>query len=244
MPRREVDLVNGEVYHICYRAVGDSFIFRSNDDYYRGIFSLYEFNNDNPVQMWVRRKERKKEKLLALNQLDKPILSSRDFFVETWAFCFMPNHIHLLLRQLKEGGISSFMRKIGGGYANYFNRKYQRKGHLFNQFKAIHIKTDNQLKNVLIYIHCNPLSLIQPNWKDVGIIDSKKALKFLENKYRWSSFWDYLGKSNFPSVTSREFLLELVGSFEGIKEEVNNWISYKTKLKKVVKDNMLIFIEQ
>lgn len=243
MPRQQVQLANDEIYHICYRAVGDSVIFKNKDDYYRGIFSLYEFNNDNHVQMWMRRKERKKEKSLALKQPNNLILPHRDFFVEIWAFCFMPNHIHLLLKQLKKDGISNFMQKIGGGYANYFNKKYQRKGHLFNQFKAIHVKTDNQLKNVLTYIHCNPLSLIQPNWKDVGIVDPKKVLKFLENEYRWSSFFDYIGKPNFPSVTYREFLLKLVGGFKGIREEVNNWIIYKTKLKKVLKDNMLTFIE-
>lgn len=243
MPRQEVDLVNSEVYHICYRAVGDSIIFQNEDDHFRGIFSLYEFNNDKPVQMWLRRKERRKEKALAFGQLNKSILKPRDFFVETWAFCFMPNHIHLLLKQLKKDGISNFMRKIGGGYANYFNKKYQRKGHLFNQFKTIHVKTDNQLKNVLNYIHCNPISLIQPNWKDAGITDPKAVLRFLESKYRWSSFWDYLGKSNFPSVTSREFLLKLVGGPDEVREEMSNWINYKDKFSKIMKDNTPIFIE-
>jgi hypothetical protein len=47
----------------------------------------------------------------------------RDLLVEVLAFCLMPNHIHLLLRQLKEGGISKFMLKLESGYAAYFEKK-------------------------------------------------------------------------------------------------------------------------
>src|SRR3989344_4073703 len=121
MPRQKVDLVNGEIYHICYRAVGDALIFLNQDDHYRGIFSLYEFNNTNPIEIWVRRKQRKAEKKLVMGSPTphhSEVVMTRDNFVEVLAFCFMPNHIHLLLRQVKDGGISQFMRKVGGGYAN------------------------------------------------------------------------------------------------------------------------------
>jgi hypothetical protein len=142
------------------------------------------------------------------------------------AFCFMPNHIHLLAKQIKDDGISKFMQKVGG-YAAYFNKKYHRMGHLFNRFKAIHIKTDDQLKNTFSYIHCNPISLIEPGWKENGAKDGRAVINFLEKEYRWSSFFDYIGKKNFPSVTDREFLFDIIGGIGGSRQAITDWINYK-----------------
>jgi len=66
----------------------------------------------------------------------------REKMVEVLAFALMPNHIHLLLRQLKDGGISDYMQKMGSGYANWFKEKYNQKGtgHFFrDRFNAVYI---------------------------------------------------------------------------------------------------------
>ena len=226
------ELVNNEIYHLILRGVGDSLIFRTLDDYFRGIFSIYEFNNTCPVDIWLRRKERKEEKILEAleGQTFQNINKKRDFFVEIIAFCFMPNHIHLLAKQVKDDGISQFMKKVGTGYATYFNKKYKRKGHLFqNRFKSVLIKNEEQLKTVFVYIHTNPISLICPNWKEKGIEDVKRAIEFLEN-YKWSSYGDYIGKKNFPSVTEREFITKVIGGQEGCKKFIDNWIKYKKEI--------------
>jgi REP element-mobilizing transposase RayT len=236
MPRQKTQLAKGEIYHIVLRAVGDSKIFVDENDYYRGIFSIYEFNNFNSVTIQARRKIRATFKKLSKADRSRRSIQlreedARDKLVEILAFAFMPNHIHLLVRQINDKGVSQFMQKFGGGYANYFNKKYNRKGHLLNQFKAIHIKTNEQLKNVFVYIHTNPLSLIEPGWKEKGITDSEKDIKFLSEKYRWSSFFDYIEKNNFASVTSREFLLKIMGGEKGCKEAVEDWIKYKKQIK-------------
>ena len=83
--------------------------------------------------------------------------------VKILAFCFMPNHIHLLVRQIKNNGITQFMRKFGAGYAAYFNKRYDRRGHLFQgRFKAVHIKNNEQLKTIFVYIYTNSISLVDP----------------------------------------------------------------------------------
>ena len=144
----------------------------------------------------------------------------------------MPNHFHLLVRQLVVGGISKFMKKLNGGYGGYFNRKYRRKGYVFqDRFTAVHIKNEEQLKVVFVYVHTNPISLIEPKWKEIGIKNPEKAIDFLENKYRWSSYPDYIGKKNFPSVTDREFMLKIMGEEQGCKEFVEGWIRYKGKIR-------------
>lgn len=225
-----VPLVNNEIYHICYRAVGDAKIFKDENDHFRGIFSCYEFNNNHPVTIWKRRRDRIVEKKRESGDVGHlTILDERDKFLEIFAFCFMPNHIHLVVKQLKENGVSSFVQKLGSGYANYANRKYQRKGHLFNKFKAFHITSDNQLKNVITYVHCNPISLIEPRWKERGIKNPKRVLEFLV-KYRWSSYQDYIGIKNFPSVTTRDFILELMNGEDGVQEAIKDWVAYKNEI--------------
>jgi putative transposase len=221
-------LVNDEIYHVVARAVGDSVVFDDEKDFYRGIFSIYEFNNDRGVNVWKRRNERKLEK----KRLGptSPTLQQRDRLVDTLAFSFMPNHLHLILKQLKDDGIVKFMQKVGTGFAVYFNKKYKRRGHLFNKFRAVHIKNDDQLKHTFVYVHTNLISLVEPGWKEKGIENPDKTIEFLENNKR-HSYLDYLGKKNFPSVTERDFLLEVMGGAEGCKAAVDNWIRYKRDTK-------------
>jgi putative transposase len=225
-------LVNNEFYHVVSRAVGDTEIFINENDFYRGIFSIYEFNSSKPVEIWERRRARnifKKQNVGRRTSHISEYIDKRDRIVDVLAFSFMPNHLHLILRQLKDGGITEFMKKVNGGYAKYFNEKYERMGHLFNKFRAVHIKTDEQLRNVFVYVHANLISLIEPGWKENGIKNSDKVIKFLENNKR-HSYMDYLDKKAFPSVTQREFLSEFMGGPEGCKVAIDDWIKYKKVL--------------
>ena len=203
----------------------------TDQDYWRGIFSLYEFNDEAPVVIREKRKIRSKKTARGPASGSFPEKENRKMLVEVLAFVFMPNHIHLLLRQKKEGGISRFLQKLNTGYARYFNEKYKRVGPLFQgRFKALHVENNEYLKTIFVYIHTNPLAIIEPGWKEKGISDAKKSKEFLE-KYCWSSYLDYLGWGNFPSVTQREFLEQAFASREEMRNFVDNWIGYKEDLK-------------
>ncbi len=243
MPYRKEQFVNGEIYHIVVKGIDGNVIFKNVDDHYRGIFSIYEFNNAKQVTIKERRNARLKlkEQIKAINQEFKKNLNevnrgpssvdSRDKLVEVLVFCIMPNHLHLLLRQIKDGGVIKFMSKLGTGYGGYFNRKYSHEGHVFQKrFTAVHIENEDQLKVVFVYIHTNPISLIEPKWKELGIKEPEKAIEFIEN-YKWSSYPDYIGKKNFPSVTDREFILKIMGGEDGCKNFIESWIRYKGKIR-------------
>jgi len=255
MPRKLRQLINNEFYHVVLRRAGDELLFIDVDDYYRGIFSIYEFNTTEQITIRERRIARNqfKEAIKRFNMGQSPVINSpaihapeasegltikregeRDLFVEILSFCFMPNHIHLLVRQLKEGGVSKFMQKVGAGYAAYFKSKYgiEFKGYFFqDRFYSAHIENEDQLRAVFTYIHCNPISLIEPGWKEKGIKNPQKVIKFLESDYKWSSHQDYIGEKNFPSVTNREFLLKIMGGNDGCKELIRNWVTYKKGIK-------------
>jgi len=236
MPYRKEKFVNNEIYHIVTRGIDDNLIFKDIDDYYRGIFSIYEFNNTKPVVIFKRRREiqtfKNQLKKLERDPSSSKLQDKRDPMLEILVFSFMPNHIHLLMRQLKDDGITKFMSKVGSGYGGYFNRKYNRKGYVFqSRFSAVHVKTEEQLKTLFVYVHANPISLIEPKWKEIGIKNPEKTIKFLES-YKWSSYPDYIGKKNFPSVTKRDFILKIMGGEEGCKKFVEGWIKYKGEIKK------------
>jgi len=230
MPYRKEQFANGDVYHLTTRAIDNNLIFKDISDYYRGVFSIYEFNNEKPTTIQARRLIRASIK--KQNRDPISIVDEREKLVEIFAFCFMPNHIHLLVKQLEDNGITNFMKKVGVGYGGYFNRKYQRKGYVFqNRFKSVHIGNDNQFKVVVPYIFTNPTALIEPGWKELGIKNhsARGVVKFLED-YKWSNYPDCIGIKNFPSVTERNFLLEMMGGEKGCKDAVKNWIENKVEI--------------
>ena len=216
--------VNDHIYHIYNRGVEKRTIFLKENDYFRFVHDLYEFNDEAPAlniyykssinnqsyeveprKIWKERKEK----------------APRTLLVDILAFCLMKNHFHLLLRQRADNGIVRFMQKLGTGYTMYFNTTYERVGHLFQgRFKAVLIDKDEHLLHLPFYIHANPLDIVISGWEEKKF-KIEKAEKFLES-YRWSSYPDYIGKKNFPSVTQREFLMKY---FKGnFKAEMRNWL--------------------
>lgn len=231
MPSKRPAIVNGEMYHLVIRAIEGLKLFRDKQDYYRMVRNLFEFNDEKSVVSTFRVIQylAKKKQLTGSD----PVYlgeGKRKILVEILAVCLMPNHVHLLVRQVGDGGISKFMKKIGGGYAAYYNQKYKRVGHVFQgRYRVVHIKNDKQLITVFVYIHTNAVAIIFPKWKERGISDLRKAINFIEN-YKWSSYTDYLGNKNFPSVTSREFLIRTMGGARELRRLVNDWLEFKKEL--------------
>ena len=236
MSLKRPKFVTGEYYHILNRGVEKRDIFLETADFFRFIFCLYELNDKNMVVMRDRieeRKLRRRGKETSIGSTYGFYNKKRELLVEVVVFCLMPNHYHLVLRQLVDGGISLFMKKLSNSYTGYFNEKYNRKGigPLFQgRFKAVHVENDKQLTALVAYIFTNPIDLIEKNWKEAGAKDPQKAAQFLKT-YRWSSYLDCIGITNFISVTKRDFLTEFLGGPEKIREFIENWILYKTELK-------------
>ncbi|TSD04846.1 MAG: hypothetical protein Greene07147_900 [Parcubacteria group bacterium Greene0714_7] len=132
----------------------------------------------------------------------------------------MRNHYHLLLSERVEGGLSLFLRKLNVGYANYFNERYERSGTLFQgRTKKILIENDAQFNYILHYIHLNPLDYLKggEGWrvrdKGKNIRSVQEALDYLK-EYRWSSYPDYTGEQNFPSILTTSLFGEASGSYK------------------------------
>lgn len=214
--------VENQIYHLYNRGVEKRRVFLEDKDYLRFIHDLFEFNDVEPTLNLNYHFDRNSKSIgVELPYIRKP----RKLLVEILAFCLMPNHYHLLVRQLVDNGIVKFMQKLGTGYTNYFNEKNERVGSLFQgRFKAVLIKEEKHFIHLPYYINVvNPLELMESRFKDGKIKNLKKALKFLET-FRWSSHLDYAGKKNFPSVTQRDFLLEIFGGPKNYEKTIEKWL--------------------
>jgi len=221
--------------HIYNRGVEKRNTFMEDGDYVRFIHYLFELNNNGNCYNLSRTLKINSNgtKFGSYLSQQKP----RKLLVEILAFTLMPNHYHLILRQKTEKGISKFMQKLGTGYTMFFNSKHKRSGSLFQgKFKAILIDKDEYLIHLLNYIHFNPLKNCEGGSTS---FNSFNSFNFNIEKYRWSSFLDYIGEKNFPSVTSREFLLNIFGSEEKYKQSTKEWLKEKDKNISLIKNIVL-----
>jgi putative transposase len=186
---RKTEFCVGEYYHIYNRGVEKRKIFLDDADYFRFLNSIKEFNNSLPA--WKA------------HDLSSRGEASTDPYIEIIAYCINPNHFHLIVKQLRENGISIFMHKLGTGYSMYFNKKHKHSGVIFQGvFKSKHIGTNEYLLHLASYVNCN--SEIH------GICKAEN--------YKWCSFPDYIRKrtSNLLGDSLKKSIV--IDQFRNVKE--------------------------
>src|SRR3989344_368948 len=190
----------GDYYHIFNRGLDRRDLFIETRDYTRFLAGVYHFNDAN-----FKPQNFEYQGLTLINE-------KREEMIDIIAWCLMPNHYHLLLRQKTENGITKFMRRLGTGFTMYTNLKYKHSGHIFQvPFKAKHIEQDTYLQHLTRYIHLNPLDCYDATWKEKGVKNIEAGKKFILN-YQWSSLNDYLGNRRFPELvsdTAKEIIFDI-----------------------------------
>ncbi|MBI3306125.1 hypothetical protein HYZ82_03320 [Candidatus Nomurabacteria bacterium] len=196
----------GDIAHVCNRGVEKRKIFINESDYSRFVNNLLLLNNKEG-KIRTRRKNPFEEV--------EEVLHGRKKLVEILKWSLLPNHYHLLLYEVAEGGILEFTKRLGNAYTKYFNIKNSgRSGYLFqNSAKIIPVSNNSQFLYIPIYIDLNCADLTYPNWKNSKNNDSKKIINFLES-YMWSSFRDYFGKGEFSAVVNKELFYDLFDTNE------------------------------
>lgn len=229
MPRKPRNFELHQIYHIVKRGVDGREIFSKPQDASRFIFGLEFFNNRKNIDLWNVLASSKGVSDTPLRQrLEQERKKPQNPIVEILAFALMPNHIHIILREITERGISLFMQRLSG-YSRYFNHQYKRAGPLFgSRFKAVKVKDDIQLHTVFVYVHTNPVALWEPGWKEFQVKNPDAAIQKLE-QYKLSSYSDYIGNQMHPTVIKRDFFLDFYGSEEKCRQAVENWIRSKAK---------------
>jgi putative transposase len=198
LKRKEI-LVNNGIYHIFSRSIAGYIVFNNPAEFDRIIklIKLCRFSNFNHRYSQFSELELK-TKTAIIEKLEK----DNDVLVEIIAYCIMPTHIHLLLKQIADNGITKFLGRILNSYSKYFNTKHQRNGPLWSsRFKSVLVFDDEQLLHLTRYIHLNPVS--------VGLVKEP-------GEWQYSSYKEYSttssNKNNFCSykniidLSSREYI--------------------------------------
>jgi hypothetical protein len=155
--------VTGEIYHVYNRGVEHRAIFDEEADLWRFAASLYALNCVDPLGgVKDALLTRHPTSGFGVKSLLRRSIGARgrkgDYgspLVRIIAYHLLPNHFHLLLEQMIDGGVSEFMKRIGG-YTKYFNEKYERGGVLFQgKYKCAHIHNNEHLQYLLAYVCCN-----------------------------------------------------------------------------------------
>lgn len=195
MAMRKIQFAPGEHYHIYGRGTGKQIIFLDTRDYVRFLFLILYFqspiiiyNIGSIINSFIKYKTFRISK-----NSSEQILKQRS--VKLVAFTLMPNHFHLIVLELKEGGISEYMQRVLTAYSKYFNIKYKKSGHVFQgPFQATHIDKDEYLLHLSAYIHRNQREIIK--WKNK------------EHDYPWSSYQDCIKENRWGEFLENNIIID------------------------------------
>ena len=204
MGLRKVRFTSGEYYHICNRSNDKGEIFCDERDYSRFLFSIL-YSQSSQTFTNLHRYVTRYIKMGVFTDETEIKQINKNRLVSLINFSVMPNHFHLVLREDIDGGITRYLQRIENAYAKYFNTKYSHQGHVFQgAFRAVHIKTNDQMLYTSAYIHRNSRDL--SNWQGK------------EETYPWSSYQDYCLQNRWEQLLYRDILLS----------QFSNPLEYKT----------------
>ncbi len=185
----ETILSTGNIYHVFNKSIAGFKIFNHSSDFWRMSRGISYCQTENQKIRFARyilneKSQDKNDRCLDCKNL-----------VDVIAYCIMPTHIHLILRQLSDKGISTFMGNLLNSYTKYFNTKYKRKGPLWEgRFKKVSIMTDEQLLHLTRYIHLNPVTAYLVN---------------LPEEWGFSSYKEYLNEDAKPKICKYNDVLDI-----------------------------------
>lgn len=214
---RKNPLVNDEFYHIFTRSIANFQVFNDKIEFCRMIQLLryYQVKNELRFSDFL---DSKFVKSVGFDMALRLIRKDKTHLTEIIAYCLMPTHIHFILNQLIDRGISTYLSNILNGYTRYFNIKHKRKGPLWeSEFKNVLIKSDEQLLHLTRYIHLNPVT--------AHLVEKPENWDF-------SSYKEYLSLNiETPAICNFNGTLEIKPS--AYRKFVNDQISYQRELAKI-----------
>lgn len=212
---RKLVFANNEIYHILNRSIGDSDIFIGKKELSRAVNLIDYYRFPQKIKFSSFNRLSVEARKLYVSEYKKQIP-----FVDIHAYAFIPNHFHLLLKQIKDNGIVRFASNFQNSFAKYFNKKNDRAGSLFMRpFRGKWIQNDEIYTHVSRYIHLNPVTSF--------IIEFDKL-----SSYPGTSFPIYMGEFS-SGLINTEFLLKIFGSREKYKKFVADQVNYQRSLQRI-----------
>ena len=198
----------GQVHHVFNKSIAEYEIFNSDSEFQRMVKAINYYKIKNPDIKLSRFIKHEKQ-----NNSENAALAAKNRLVQIIAYCIMPTHLHLVLKQIEENGISIFMSNILNSYARYFNIRHNRKGPLWEgRFRNVAVESDEQLLHLTRYVHLNPVT--------AHLVDKPES-------WQASSYLEYLGVRNKKMCDFNDILEIKPVSY---KVFVEDRISYQREL--------------
>lgn len=195
----------GSYVHAVQRGTRGLPIVRDEADRFRFLLMLTHFNDSFTSLNWHRDL---RDAHIHQTFERPPHWPERDAHVRIIAFGLVENHFHLLLQEIKEGGIARFMHRLGTGMAKKFNERYGEKGSLFQgSYRARTVDDDTYLRYVSAYIQVKNTFDVHPKGYDWARNNFDEAYAWA-SAYPYSSLSDYVGTFDRP-VVDKEFFSSL-----------------------------------
>jgi len=218
MPSRRDPLITGYYYHIYVRSIAGFVVFNNSYEY-RAIIEIIDLCKYVDFQM-----KYSKYKMLTDNSQKrylKEMKESSKKLVDIVSYCLMPTHIHLLLKQEIEGGISKFMNRVLNSYSKRFNKAHKRNGPLWaSRFKSVLVSSDEQLLHLTRYIHLNPSS--------AGLIKKPE-------EWKYSSYSGFISKQQ--SIINPKIIDMIPKEYRRFVEDRKEYQKQLSKIKSVLIDH-------
>lgn len=192
------------------------------DSYYhvynRSVYGQPLFADDKDYQVFISLFKKHLSSLPASDAFRRPIVKLNDS-IELLAYCLLPSHFHLLVFNIKEGGLLELMRRSMTAYSMYFNKRHKRRGVLFeSSYKAKMIDDEAYLWHISRYIHLNP--------QDIGA-DFRT--------YPNSSYGYYIGDKTADWLSPERILLMHADSQNDYRKFVADYRHRRVELQKLKK---------
>lgn len=222
---RKESTVPGEYYHIFNRGNNKSDIFFDDKDRARFLFLIIHLQSPVSFKNISREVKSLVQSRALHSYAAKDVVAEicKNRYVELVAFALMPNHFHLLLREVQENGTSFYMHKILTAYSKYINTKQEKGGHVLEgPYRIVHVENNEQLLHLTAYIHRNPRDLRE--WRNN------------EHDYPWSSYQDFIDTNRWGELLDINVIHE---QFED-KEEYRRFVETSGAKDKAIIDDVLL----
>ncbi|OGK09555.1 hypothetical protein A2767_06005 [Candidatus Roizmanbacteria bacterium RIFCSPHIGHO2_01_FULL_35_10] len=220
MASHKIVLATNETYHLFNRSIGKVDIFSNLDNLNKilEVVNYYRYPQRIKLSRYNSMLESQKSEYLSTIIKNPPL-------IDIYVFSFMPNHFHLLAKQLQDKGITIFLSNIQNSFAKYFDLKNDRNGGLFQRsFKAKRITNNGEFIHVSRYIHINHVT--------------SRIIEFEQLKtYEWTSLPCYLNEKLNKFVNTKP-ILDYFKTPEKYLKFLENNVDHQRKLKKI-KDLLL-----
>lgn len=218
----------GDYVHVYNRGAKKLPIVKDKRDQWRFLKLLRHINDVHVSEHWESEIEQNVQTGATL--FERPTTwRDREPLVSILAYTLMPNHFHLLVREVIDGGLGKFMQKFGNSMTGHFNLKYKESGSLFQgSYKAKRVDKDLYFRQLAAYIMVKNVLELYPGGFDVAIKDFNKAYSWA-TEYQFSSFVDYASAQVRPAqeILEKDLLGELFQAPQEFKAFAKDFIVSK-----------------